>query len=70
MSEWIKCSERMPYDGQRVLCWLRSISPQYPNHLILHFKLEKQSESHSHFPPIRDDLITHWMALPEPPEDV
>lgn len=65
MGEWIKCSERMPQDGQQVLCWL----VRNPRQLILYFKAEKESDRHSHFPPIRDDLITHWQPLPPPPED-
>jgi len=65
MSDWIKCSEQMPEHGMRVLCWMNVTKP---HSVILFYKSEKKSDRDSHFPPIRDDLITHWQPLPEPPQ--
>ena len=69
MSEWIKCSERMPEDGEQVLCWFTPLGKDKSHPTILYYKAEKESDRHSHFSPIREDLITHWMPLPEPPHD-
>ena len=62
MSEWIKCSDRMPEDGKHVLLW-------DGNTCHAGYWMEYLDRWESAFVPaeeLRD--ITHWMEMPEPPE--
>ena len=65
MSKWIKCSDRLPEEGQRVLA-SRVNEPLHVDYMI----------DLSPAPPIwacimEDEYaeITHWMPLPEPPNE-
>ena len=66
---WIKCSERMPADGQSVLVWAASI-----------FGGPHEVTTAKWFGPgvypwgssdefIDNKTITHWMPLPSPPDE-
>lgn len=56
---WIPCSERMPEKDGRYLCvWL--------NNSVATFWL---SNKHFRLCGEIDHLVTHWMPLPEPPEN-
>lgn len=79
MSEWIKCSERLPCDGQLVILsghFYRD--PERPR--FVEPSVFACGEFHpiaydecSDYEPIADGDATmegtHWMPLPEPPED-
>lgn len=63
--EWIKCSERLPPDGDEVLVWevdygalvaAKAISPEIPWY-VRNWDASVAPE------------ITHWMPLPEPPKE-
>lgn len=65
MSEWIKCSERMPEETDDIIVVSDGIvvsgisySRRYGFYMAA---LEYDSDA-----PIKD--VTHWMPLPEPPE--
>lgn len=70
MTQWIKCSERMPEVGKRVLAgyWATRVTPdgrfpefQFDCAVLDYDELEYCSEW--------DPDNTHWMPLPEPPTD-
>ena len=67
MSDWIKCSDKMPDKPIPVLC--------FKDHAILigFFCGEKIFRLYEHeVNDLRDCRIiypTHWMSLPEPPEE-
>jgi hypothetical protein len=58
MSEWIKCSERMPGrdEGNVFLTW----NGQY---------IGKEFYTVGRFHCIKPEAITHWQPLPSPPQD-
>lgn len=71
MSEWIKCSERMPEIGRRVLIVQHG---KYVSSATLYqweaAKTEKgRKPRFEDFRGIVSD-VTHWQPLPSPPEDV
>lgn len=69
MADWIKCSERMPDEFDKVLLvaygkvvyygWYCGVLPN--NH-----ETWRDSEGSIYW----DDDVTHWMPLPEPPKEV
>ena len=64
MSEWIKCSDRLPVtNGEEIVCWNGKWSRVgcYINSL---------KHGVTFFSPHDERLIgvTHWMPLPEPPK--
>lgn len=67
MSEWIKCSERMPEEGADVIVYdgLRQVHEgcyfQYGDSVVW----EIPSYNPSYYGEVN---VTHWMPLPEPPE--
>lgn len=75
VSEWIKCSERMPDESELVDCWS---DQRIPDCKIQggewHYWTEYGDyEYNPHFEPhknIEVDAapITHWMPIPEPPK--
>lgn len=70
MSEWVKCSERMPQRGVPVIVWRRSSDWQ-----IVRAQEATLKENYGALLwRIRNgwyhpDFVTHWMPLPEPPHD-
>lgn len=68
MNEWIKCSERLPKVGMSVVVWRPGIGLDI---------VEYSEKSRQHLTVIRRDgqwwddgrRITHWMPLPDPPEE-
>lgn len=70
MSEWIKCSDRLPeingnylvYDGEEI--WMTSYKWHRKEGNILGFGLFFKTD-----PPYVSGEITHWMPLPKPPEE-
>ena len=65
MSEWIKCSDEMPEQGQKVLVFRpHAHEKPYkdPNYKICTYAGE-DIFINSHF----EHEITHWMPLPKPP---
>ncbi|HGM5304197.1 TPA: DUF551 domain-containing protein [Serratia marcescens] len=67
MSEWIKCSERMPELDKRVLLYFGS----YDGH-IEDGCIGDDGDGPYHYFFDGDSLQqepTHWMPLPEPPAD-
>lgn len=69
-SAWIKCRERLPYDGQMVLVPI--ITKEIPCTEILicrYIKCERPMFRHYGFRGIKDFTdVTHWMPLPDAPE--
>ena len=59
MSEWIKCSERLPEEDEAVLVWC----PEYEC-----FEIAWQHNSFWFNGFDMDYVPTHWQPLPPPPE--
>src|SRR5271166_3270104 len=66
MTEWIKCSERLPEDYQSVLAWIIPI-----NTMVVCYFTKKDGKlvwavpySHSWWDL---DLVSYWHSLPQPP---
>lgn len=76
--EWIKCSDRMPEEKERVLCYMEEehfffvgffIKSQLPNDTEVTEHWEMDTE-YLNCDTWRDDVfcdVTHWMPLPEIP---
>lgn len=65
MSEWIKCSERMPKLEQEVLC-----VDQFDNYEAAIYTKGYFKESNPFFAVTAGEFHpTHWMPLPEPPKE-
>ncbi|EHR0785721.1 DUF551 domain-containing protein, partial [Escherichia coli] len=68
---WISCSERMPNDKQYVWCWGKSYGWTECDTFE-----EYYDWSRNKWWAITDDgeepasKVTHWMTLPEPPQEV
>lgn len=65
---WISCSERMPDDGQHVIILCDGVFVLYAQHRDGEFfdivrNGDEFFETHSR-------NVTHWMPLPEPPQEV
>jgi hypothetical protein len=62
-ANWIKCSDRMPEDGRDVLVWdiNREVSKRY------YTEGAYFASFHGHWKTL--DEVTHWMPLPEAPEN-
>lgn len=66
MSEWIKCSDRLPEANKAVLAFrLGAIVGFYMKPDGLWYQDGFCIKQHNGF-----DDVTHWMPLPAPPEDV
>lgn len=66
MSDWIKCSERMPAEGMQVLAWFPKC--RHIEDAVL-FE-ENGALKYTLFDGecLMCELPTHWMPLPEPPQ--
>ncbi len=61
MSEWIKCSERLPEIRKHVLT--------YQADAIMPIKVNYIHNYEGEFAYGASNIITHWMLLPEAPKD-
>lgn len=68
---WIKCSERLPEEGQTVICYNGMIFMGF--YQVEHCPYEKSKQGWNiDFAEYEDGIfrereVTHWMPLPEPP---
>lgn len=65
MSEWIKCSDRLPENGIPCLVF----APEYDvdGYSIATYTNGRKKWTDNHFTFITE-YVTHWMPLPEPPK--
>jgi hypothetical protein len=71
MSEWIKCSERLPKKGQYVLLCADTIKQPFVGYLDFNARVQfigavNQACYYTQGP---SPIITHWQPMPEPPGD-
>ena len=68
---WIPCSERLPEDGQDVLCWYQYF--RYGNYNILWqtygIGFQYNGNWGGEVSTGRDTKVLFWMPLPEPPKE-
>lgn len=75
MSEWIKCSERLPEEYVIVICYAKHYDDE--NFSVRPGWCWKQDDKHKWVTSVigtngvdgQIDEVTHWMPLPSPPED-
>lgn len=70
MTEWFKCTERMPPPGTMVICY--SNRYQQVENMTLRFESESQrwwSDIDGDWQGMHRECISHWQPLPEPPKD-
>ena len=69
---WIPCSERLPEDGQDVLCWYQYFRYGNYNRLWQTYGIGFQYNENwgGEVSTGRDTKVLSWMPLPEPPEEV
>lgn len=58
MSEWIKCSDRMPNRNERVLC--------YNGEVLFESVWDEIWQDGQNYWELEN--VTHWMPLPQPPD--
>lgn len=66
---WISCSERMPEDEQEVIVQ-NKFGYSYVSYVDEHSGLFFNMPSGNQMNCIEHILVTHWMPLPEPPQEV
>jgi hypothetical protein len=64
MSPWIKCSERMPEDGQPALLAFKPDHDETPQEA---YGFNETEDPEYIRECVREGHVTHWMPLPEPP---
>lgn len=64
MSEWIKCSERLPEPNKNVIIWVDRYG-YYPNYMDVSFIQDGVWTKHDG----TWQRISHWQPMPEPPKD-
>nr|DAM92276.1 MAG TPA: Protein of unknown function (DUF551) [Caudoviricetes sp.] len=71
-TRWIPCSERLPKDGQDVLCWYQYFRYGNYNRLWQTYGIGFQYNGNwgGEVSTGRDTKVLFWMPLPEPPEEV
>lgn len=69
---WIPCSERLPEDGQDVLCWYQFFRYGNYNRLYQTYGIGFQYNGDwgGDVSTGRDTKVLFWMPLPEPPKEV
>lgn len=70
MSEWIKCSDRMPNDGSLVIVFSDGffvLSAEYRGGEF--FDVVPEPDKSGQFFETTTVQVTHWQLLPEPPQD-
>lgn len=70
-TRWIPCSERLPEDGQDVLCWYQYFRYGNYNRLWQTYGIGFQYNGNwgGEVSIGRDAKVLFWMPLPEPPEE-
>ncbi|HIA0096267.1 DUF551 domain-containing protein [Salmonella enterica] len=66
---WISCSERMPEDEQEVIVH-NKLGYRYVSYFDEHSGLFFDMRGDNQMNCIEHILVTHWMPLPEPPQEV
>ena len=66
---WISCSERMPEDEQEVIVH-NKLGYRYVSYFDEHSGLFFDMRGSNQMNCIEHILVTHWMPLPEPPQEV
>lgn len=73
MSEWIKCSDRMPDNDNYVLAadFANKYSACTPNYQVACYGdwVGSTEWDDGDGNGLNMELVTHWMPLPEPPKD-
>lgn len=62
MSEWNSIEDRLPAYNERVLLWVYDQSAINVGHRT------RTDSSGEHWSVSCEDLITHWMCIPDPPK--
>ncbi|ENU1153383.1 DUF551 domain-containing protein [Salmonella enterica subsp. enterica serovar Give] len=65
---WISCSERMPEDEQEVIVQ-NKLGYRYVSYFDEHSGLFFDMPGGNQMNCIEHILVTHWMPLPEPPQE-
>lgn len=76
MAEWIKCSDRMPPDGEYVLAWEKWSEVPFIGEYSRgcwgvskeHYDCHAGWDGGVVVASVTDSLVTHWMPLPAKPE--
>lgn len=70
-TRWIPCSERLPEDGQDVLCWYQHFRYGNYNRLWQTYGIGFQYNGNwgGEVSTGKDTKVLFWMPLPEPPEE-
>lgn len=69
MSEWIKCSERLPEEQIEVLVWYEGTGMVPGSIGIDHLAKDRFENGAPLTWYLAGDTVTHWMPLPEPPNE-
>jgi len=72
MSDWIKCSERMPVDGQKVLAVINfnsELVSEFVGEMTYTGSTFRRGFATANLSDNDGVIVTHWMPLPEPPKD-
>jgi hypothetical protein len=65
MSQWIKCSERMPPVNVAVLVCVNDVVQKN----VFCWDGEAWCDWYDEYDELAQDTFTHWMPLPEPPQE-